>query len=166
VSEPLTILEEKLAEAHGAAIAATTATEKVEERTLDAALRYDLETMRDEARETRARCLAIEGSFGAEKANDMRAHANATSEKLLDMAGAWFKAGTSPLAAWTFLAMGEAGEVAAWTAIAELARATGNAEVEELVHWALPVQQRHLETALAGGRRLAVAADPVAPRWG
>lgn len=166
MSEPLTILEEKVAEAHGAAIAATTATEKVEQRLLDAELRHDLQRMRDEARETRARCLAVAESFGAEKANDMRAHANTTSEKLLDMVGAWFKAGTGPLAAWTFLVMGEAGEVAAWIAVAELARAAGNADVEELAAWALPVQERHLELALAGARRLAVTADPVAPRWG
>ena len=32
--------------------------------------------------------------------------------------------------------------------------------------WALPVQRRHLDTALSGVARLAELRDPTGPRWG
>src|SRR5919197_965538 len=105
----LTVLQEKLGEAHGLAIAAAVVVEKVEERTLDLELRRRLWTMQEEAAEVRARCLAVEEGFGEELAAELLAHANTTREHAADLAGAWFKAGTSPLRAWSFLAMGEAG---------------------------------------------------------
>jgi hypothetical protein len=161
----LTILQEKLAEAHGLAIAAEVVTEKVEGQTDGAHLIRDLGLMRLEVRETRERCLAAEQSFGAGPAAEMLAHANSTSLKGADLIGAWFKAGTDALAAWTFVAMGEAGEVAAWTAVRELSD-TEAPNVRALAEWALPVQERHLQIALAAVAGLATSADPAAPRSG
>lgn len=157
----LTVLQEKLAEAHGLAIAAAVVVDKVEERTLDLELRRRLWTMQEEAAEVRARCLAVEQRLGLEE--ELLAHANTTREHAADLAAAWFKAGTSPLRAWTFLAMGEAGEVATWASIEVLANADG---IAELAAWALPLQRRHLELALDGAAQLARQADPEAPRWG
>ena len=157
----LTVLQEKLAEAHGLAIAAAAVVDKVEERTLDLELRRRLWTMQEEAAEVRARCLAAEQRLGLE--DELLAHANVTREHAADLAAAWFKAGTSPLRAWAFLAMGEAGEVATWAAIEVLASGDG---VAELAAWALPLQRRHLELALDGADQLARQADPEAPRWG
>ena len=96
----------------------------------------------------------------------MLAHANSTSEKGADLLGAWFKAGTDPLRAWTFLAMGEAGEVAAWSAVGELAGRHPHEGVRELALWALPVQETHLRIALEGAVTLAAALEPAAARWG
>jgi hypothetical protein len=84
----------------------------------------------------------------------------------MDLAGAWFKAGTGPLTAWQFLAMGEAAEVAAWSALDRLAARDGDAPLQELAAWALPIQQRHLQVALDGAVALATTADPFAARWG
>jgi hypothetical protein len=162
----LTTLQEKLGEAHALAIAATTVTEKVEATVVDAALRHELRAMREDARETRARCLDAESGFGEETAQDILAHANSTSEKAMDLAGSWFKAGTGALAAWQFLAMGEAAEVAAWSALERLAARAGDQAVHELAAWALPIQRRHLQTALDGAVALASAVDPAAPRFG
>jgi hypothetical protein len=162
----LTVLEEKLAEAHGLAIAAAVVVDKVEERTFDLELRRRLWTMQEEAAEVRARCLAVEEGFGEELADELLAHANTTRERAADLAGAWFKAGTSPVGAWTFLAMGEAGEVATWAALRELA-ARGNVDgLAELAAWGLPLQRRHLELALDGAELLARNADPNDPRYG
>jgi hypothetical protein len=161
----LTVLQEKLAEAHGLAIAAAVVVDKVEERTLDLELRRRLWTMQEEAAETRARCLAAEERFGEELATELLAHAHATREQAAELSGAWFKAGTSPLRAWSFLAMGEAGEVATWTAVEALASRT-NDGIAELAAWALPLQRRHLELALDGAALLAAQADPHDPRWG
>jgi len=164
----LSVLEEKLAEAHGLAMAATVVTAKVEALTPLDGLRSDLETMRRDAEETRARCLHVEEAFGEELAHELLAHATSTKERSADLLPAWFKAGTGPLRAWVFLAMGEAAEVAAWTALAELAR-TGDvhaSRVRELATWGLPIQQGHLRTALDGAAALGRSADPNAPRWG
>ena len=157
----LTVLQEKLAEAHGLAIAAAVVVDKVEERTLELELRRRLWTMQEDAAEVRARCLEIERGLGL--ADELLAHANVTREHAADLAAAWFKAGTSPLRAWSFLAMGEAGEVATWAALEALADTDG---IAKLAAWALPLQRRHLELALDGATLLARQADPQGPRWG
>jgi hypothetical protein len=162
----LTVLEEKLAEAHGLAIGASVVTARLAEWVDLASLRPELEGMRRDAEETRARCVRAEESFGDDLATEMLAHANTTSEKTSDLTSAWIKGGTGPLAAWAFLAMGEAGEVAVWTTVARLAARAGSESVRELAAWALPVQERHLRTALDGAAALAGSVDPLGPRWG
>lgn len=163
----LTALEELLARAHGLAIAAVTVTGHVEARVVQAVVREELGQLREDARRTRAWCLDVEASLGDEElAQELLAHANTVEEKSADLVGNWFKAGTGPLEAVTFLAMAEAAEVATWRALAELAVGGGDASLVELVEWALPVQQRHLEIALDTAALLGRAADPAAPRWG
>jgi hypothetical protein len=162
----LSVLQEKLGEAHGLAMAAAVVTEHVQGRTDDSALSIELRRMREDAEEARARCLAAEREFEPERADEILAHANTTKEKAADMLGVWFKAGTGPLAAWSFLAMGEAAEVATWSALARLALRADPEGIGELALWGLPVQERHLQVALDGAARLAELADPHAERWG
>jgi hypothetical protein len=162
----LTVLQQKLAEAHGLAMAASVVTEKVAKRVEDEALLRELETMHEDAEETRARCLLVERTLPEELFEELRAHANSTNESAADLVGAWFKAGTDPLRAWSFLAMGEAAEVAVWSAVATLAVRADDDQTAELAAWALPVQRRHLAVALDGAVVLATAFDPVGPRWG
>jgi hypothetical protein len=162
----LTVLQQKLAEVHGLAMGATVVTHKVEELTEDPVLRRELERMRADAEETRARCVLVARILPEDLFDEVRAHAISTHETSADLVGAWFKAGTDPLRAWTYLAMGEAAEVAMWSALAALA---GNAEepnVAELVEWGLPIQRRHLAVALDGVVAVAAAVDAVGPRWG
>ena len=162
----LTVLQEALGEAHGLAIVAAATLDRVEERVLDERLRRDLDTMRLDANELRARCLEAERGRGEELAAELLARANTVAERGSDLALAWFKAGTGPLSAWSFLAMGEAAEVAAWAGIDALAAREKDETVAELAAWALPVERRHLQLALDGAARLAETLDPAAPRWG
>jgi hypothetical protein len=162
----LTVLQEQLGETHGLAISASEAVDKVESRLLEHRLRFRLDELRLDASETRARCLDVERRFGEELAAEILAHANTIGEKAADLAGSWFKAGTGPLAAWGFLAMGEAGEVVAWSALRSLAQRDGDARVTELAEWGLGVQERHLAVALEGAAELAERFEPAAPRWG
>lgn len=162
----LTVLQEQLGEAHGLAIAASETVDKVEARLLDAGLRRRLDELRLDAGEARARCLEAERRLGEETAAEILAHANTISEKAADLAGAWFKAGTGPLAAWSFLAMGEAAEVSAWSALCSLAARDGGGPLAELAEWGLGVQRRHLELALGGVPLLAERFEPDGPRWG
>jgi hypothetical protein len=162
----LTVLQQKLAEAHGLAVAATAVARKVEELVDDPELVRLLHGLERDAEETRARCLLVERRFGAELATELLQHANSTHHRGADLVGAWFKAGTDPVTAWAFLAMGEAGEVATWSAVASLAERGADADVLELAAWALPLQERHLENVLTASVRLADAFEPSAPRWG
>ena len=162
----LTVLQEKLGDAHGLAIAAAVTVDRVEERLADRDLRVVLGRMRLEANEARARCLELEDLLGGEAAQEILAHANRVSEKASNLAGAWFKAGTGPLDAWSFLAMGEAAEVATWRALDSLARRDGDQRLVALAEWGLPVQERHLADALSGVITLAESFRPGDPRWG
>jgi len=162
----LSTLQEKLGGVHGLAIGAASLTAMLVERTPDPSLLRELERMHSEANETRARCLALEETFGEGLAEELVAHANSMSETAADLVGAWFGAGTDPLASWTFLAMGEAGEVAAWTVLGTLASAATDAQILELAEWALPIQECHLRIALDGARTLARSLEPNAPRFG
>ncbi len=160
----LTVLQEALAETQGLAIAASATVDRVERRTVDRGLRRRLDELRLDAAEARARCLDAGRSFGDELAAEVLAHANTVSDRAADLAGTWFTAGTGPLAAWTFLVMGEAGEVASWSALRLLAEREGR--LVELAEWGLEVQRRHLELALEGVELLAERLEPAAPRRG
>jgi hypothetical protein len=162
----LTVLQEKLAEAHGLAIAASVVTAKVAERVSEPSLLDALSAMQEDADETRARCVLVERTLPEELYDEVRAHAISTKESAADLVGSWFKAGTDPLRAWAFLTMGEAAEVATWRMVATLSVLGEADDVGELAAWALPVQNRHLELALDGAVALAERFDPAAPRWG
>jgi hypothetical protein len=162
----LTELQEKLAEAHALAIAAATVTEKVELLTPEHELKLELHSMHADADDARARCRAYENSLDSELSDELLAHVNTAKEKAADLAGAWFKAGTSPISAWTFLAMGEAAEVAVWQTLQTLAAKAEDRKLLELATWALPIQRSHLDRALSGTVRLAELRDPTGPRWG
>jgi hypothetical protein len=163
----LSVLQEKLAEAHGLAGAAVVITELVEPRVADAESRHEVRVLRADAEETRARCIAAEERYDSDTATAMLEHANTTRERAADLAAAWFTAGTGPLAAWSFLTMGEAAEVAAWSAVATLAaKSRDGAALGDLPGWSVEVQTRHLETALRGAIRIAQLLDADAPRWG
>lgn len=162
----LSVLQQKLGEAHGLAMAATVVTERVQERTDDAALFVELRRLRDDAAEARARCLSAERAFEPARTDEILAHANTIKERASDLLGAWFKAGTGPLAAWSFLAMGEAAEVSTWSALVQLGRRADPDGIGALAEWGLPIQQRHLRIALDGAVRLAELAEPHADRWG
>ena len=162
----LTVLQEQLGNAHGLAMAAAEALDLVEERVLGDDLRQLLDDLRLDASELRGRCLEAERAFGEELAAEMLAGANRTAERAADLAASWFKAGTGPLEAWSFLAMGEAGEVAAWSALRSLAQRDGGGRLLELAQWALPVQQRHLQLALEGVTLLVERVGPGSPRFG
>ena len=149
-----TPLQEKLGEVLGLALAAPVVVGKVEARVEDAELLRGLAAMRRDAGAVQNRCAAIAAGWGDEVRWDVLAHAQYVQRKAGELAHAWFKAATDAVQAYEFLAMGEAGEVAATAALGVL---NGGADpaLEELVAWALPVQQRHLQQALDGCARAA-----------
>lgn len=152
----LTPLQEKLGEVLGLALAAPVVVAKVEERVEEAELRRGLAAMRREAEALRGRCAQIAAAWGGETRWDVLSHAEYVQRKAGAMAHAWFKAATDAVQAYEFLAMGEAGELAATAALGAANRG-GEAAVAALVAWALPIQERHLQEALDGCTRAAAA---------
>lgn len=160
----LSVLQQQLGEVHGLAMAASETVDRVEARVVNRELRRRLDALRLDASEIRGRCLEAERAYGEELGREIVEHANTVAEQAADLAEAWFKAGTSPLSAWSFLAMGEAGELSSWTALSSLAEREG--ELVELAAWGVDVQRRHLDLVLAGTPLVAELFEPAAPRWG
>src|SRR6476659_10178122 len=133
----LTNLESKLGEVVGLAMAAQEAGQKVAKLAKDDGndeLVGTLERMRDEAREVK------------QKAQEMM-------KTYLDQA-------SDSLDGFEFLTMAEAGEVGHWEILGTLNKRAAKSEVSELVSWALPIQQRHLETVRKASLELASEEDP------
>ena len=152
-------LEEKLAEVLGLAQAAQGATEKVESLVDDEDVRERLREMRAEAEETERRCTDLadvrEGRKTAilEKARETKSEAE-------QMMRTYLGPDADGLDGFEFMTMAEAGEVGHWAVLERLNEKAGEEQISDLVGWALPIQERHLETVQECALRLAAAHDP------
>lgn len=156
----LTTLEEKLAEVTGLAAAAQDAAKKVEGLLDDdSELLAAVRKMGEESAETERRCTdladAREGKKTAilDKAAETKAEAKAFMEIYLDEE-------SDELDGFEFLIMTEAGEAGHWAILGKVNEKAGEDEIRELVEWALPIQERHLEGVREGSLQLAADEDP------
>ncbi len=158
----LTNLEAKLGEVVGLAMAAQEAGQKVaklakEDGNQDVV--GTLERMRAQAAETEERGTNVASSFEGKKtaileeARDVKSKAQQMMKTYLDEA-------SDTLDGFEFLTMAEAGEVGHWEILDTLNRRAGNRDVSELVSWALPIQQQHLETVRSTSLQLAAEENP------
>ena len=159
-----TVLRRNRAEARGFAIAAAAVTRAVEARieALIFAASFDRCGRREE---TRARCLRVERRLPEELFDELRAHATSTHGEAADLVGASFEA-VKPSARGASSRWAEQARSPRGRRIAALAMHGDDGDVAELAAWALPVQKRHLETALDAIAPLSTTFDPVGPRWG
>jgi hypothetical protein len=159
----LTNLESKLGEVTGLAMAAQVATARVIKLASDegSPLVPDLEKMRDQAAETERRCTDLAGTFDGKKTAILE-EARATKSKGADMLKIYLDEDSDALDGFEFLTMCEAGEVGHWSVLKQMNENAGYPEITELVEWALPIQQGHLEGAFAGSKLLAANEDPQA----
>jgi len=161
----LTNLESKLGEVVGLAMAAQEAGQKVaklaREEGIDD-LVGTLERMRAQAEETEERGIEVASSFEGKKtaildeAREVKSKAQQMMKTYLDQA-------SDTLDGFEFLTMAEAGEVGHWEILDTLNRRAGNRNVSELVGWALPIQQQHLETVRSASLELAAEENPNEP---
>jgi hypothetical protein len=160
----LTNLEEKLAEVTGLAMAAQTATAKVMKLTeeQDESLVSTLQTMAEEAARTEERCVALAGSFEGKKTAILD-EAREVKQKAAEMMSTYLDPDADALDGFEFLTMAEAAEVGHWSVLGTMNRSAGNSELRELVDWALPIQERHLQDVLHGSTTLAAEEDPNEP---
>ena len=155
----LTPIEEKLAEVLGLAQAAQAATEKVEGLVDDGSIAERLRTMREEAAETESRCTdAADARDGKKTAIlDKAAETKAEAKEMMDT---YLGDDADGLDGFEFMTMAEAGEVGHWAVLGKLNETAAEQPIAELVEWALPIQERHLETVKECALELAGEEDP------
>jgi hypothetical protein len=155
----LTVLEEKLAEVLGLAMAAKAATDKVSRLTEEPQLSSMLERMHEEADETESRCTDIAGGIDGKKTAILE-KARETKSEGAEMMDTYLGDDADALDGFEFLTMAEAGEVGHWSVLRKLNERAGRDDLQELVDWALPIQERHFHDVLAGAVKLAGEEDP------
>jgi hypothetical protein len=155
----LTTLEEKLAEVTGLAMAAQGATDKISKLVEDDELKQVLERMNAEAKETEERCTQLAEELDGKKTAVLD-KARETKQEATEMMRTYLGNDAEGLDGFEFLTMAEAGEVGHWEVLGVLGQRAGKPDVQDLVEWATPIQQRHLEEARAGSLRLAADEDP------
>jgi hypothetical protein len=160
----LTKLEEKLAEVTGLALAAEAAGGKVTRLTekADEDLVSTLEKMAEEAAETAERCTELAGSFEGKKTAILE-EAREVKKKASEMMATYLDKDADALDGFEFLTMAEAAEVGHWSVLKTLNQQAGNRELDSLIDWALPIQERHFQDVLQGSVKLAEEEDPSEP---
>jgi hypothetical protein len=158
----LTNLESKLGEVAGLAMAAKTATQKVmklaREDDNDMLVTL-LERMQEEAAQTEQRCTELAGEFDGKKTAILD-EARETKDKAAQMLEIYLDDESDVLDGFEFLTMAEAGEAGHWEVLEQMAKSANASQVQELVSWALPIQQRHFETARETSAKLAADENP------
>jgi hypothetical protein len=155
----LTVLEEKLAEVLGLAQAAQGATQKVAGLLDDGEVAEVLRRMRSEAQETEKRCEQVAAERDGKKTAILE-KARETKGEATEMMSTYLGEDAEALDGFEFLVMAEAGEVGHWAVLGKLNEKAKEPEIEELVGWALPIQERHFSDAKNGSLKLAAEEDP------
>ena len=110
--------------------------------------------------ETEERCTELAGTFDGKKTAILE-EAQATKTKGSEMMSTYLDEDSDALDGFEFLTMAEAGEVGHWSVLKVLA--TNEAQVTELVRWALPIQRRHFDGVTQASLELAAEEDPSEP---
>jgi ABC-type transporter Mla subunit MlaD len=160
----LTRLESKLAEVLGLAGAAKGASEKVRSMLDDDQrdLASELARMHEEASETEDRCTEVAEALDGKKTAVLE-KARETRQEATEMMETYLAGEDEALDGFEFLTMAEAGEVGHWSIVKKLNEKAGVESIAALAEWALPIQQRHLQTVLEGSLAIASREDPNEP---
>jgi hypothetical protein len=158
----LTNLETKIAEVIGLAQAAQGATEKIEQLVDDDGLKQTLQRMREEAIETEERTTTVAENLDGKKTAILE-KARETKQEATQMMQTYLGDDADGLDGFEFLTMAEAGEVGHWEILRAMNEQAGNPQLDEVIQWATPIQQRHFEEARGGSLQLAAEEDPDEP---
>ena len=161
----LTQLESKVGEVLGLAQAAQEATRKVKslaQKEKQRDLVEQLNQIAQEAKETAQRVTQVAGSFQGKK-SAISQDAREVKQKATEMMQTYLDDDADALDGFEFLTMAEAGETGHWRVLGEMSRKAGHMELQDVVEWVTPIQERHFEQALEGARTLAAEEDPNDP---
>ena len=159
----LTAIESKLGEVLGLAMAAQDATAKVGKLVEDEGghddLRSTLQRMAKEAKETEERTTDLASELDGKKTAILE-KARETKQEATEMMSTYLGDDADALDGFEFLTMAEAGEVGHWSVLGKLNEQAGDQRLQQLIEWALPIQERHFDDVKAGSLKLAAEEDP------
>ena len=158
----LTVLESKIGEVLGLAMAAQGATDKIGrlvEEEGDQELVAVLDRMKEEAVETEERCIERAEEFDGKKTAILE-KAREVKQEATEMMRTYLGDDADALDGFEFLTMAEAGEAGHWSIVEVLAQRARDAQTSKLAMWAKPIQERHFEEAKEGSLKLAHSEDP------
>ena len=158
----LTQLETKLAEVIGLAQAAQGAIDKVSNLVDDDALKRQLEQVKQEAAETEERSTQVAENLDGKKTAILE-KARETKQEATEMMQTYLGDDADELDGFEFLTMAEAGEVGHWEILGAMNQKAGNQELQQVIEWATPIQEKHLQQARQGSLQLAAEEDPNEP---
>jgi hypothetical protein len=158
----LTNLETKIAEVIGLAQAAQGATQKVEGLLEHDELKQTLQRMHEEAIETEERTISVAEGLDGKKTAILE-KARETKQEASQMMQTYLGSDADELDGFEFLTMAEAGEAGHWEILGAMNERAGNAELQQVIQWATPIQQRHFQEARQGSLQLAAEEDPNEP---
>ncbi|HEY8192435.1 MAG TPA: hypothetical protein VIF36_00795 [Gaiellaceae bacterium] len=158
----LTQLDTKIAEVIGLAQAAQGATEKISGLVEDGEIKQTLERMNKEAVETEERTTQVVESFDGKKTAILE-KARETKQEATEMMSTYLGDDADGLDGLEFLTMAEAGEVGHWQILGTMNQKAGNSDLQQVIEWVTPIQQRHFEQTLQGSLKLAAEEDPNEP---
>ncbi len=105
------------------------------------------------------RCTSLIEGFDGKKTAILE-KARETKQEATEMMSTYLGEDADGLDGFEFLTMAEAGEVGHWSVVAKMNEKARNSELQEVVDWALPLQQEHFQRALDGSLKLAAEEDP------
>ena len=155
----LTMLESKVGEVIGLAQAAKDSTKKIAKLVKDPEIGATLKRMTEEAAETERRTKEIAGEFTGKKSAIMD-EAKTTKAKATEIMSTYLDEDADALDGLEFLTMAEAAETGHWEVLQTMNRKAGNARLQEVTDFVLPIQQRHLQETRSGLQKLAAEEDP------
>jgi len=118
-----------------------------------------LRRMREQAEETERRCEEAAGEREGKKTAILE-KAQETKTEAVEMMRTYLGEDSDELDGFEFLIMSEAGEAGHWAILGKLNESAGEQAVQELVDWALPIEEEHLKTVREGSLQLAAEEDP------
>jgi hypothetical protein len=155
----LTVLDRKIAVVLGLAQAAQGAIDKVSKLVDDDALRSQLDQLKQEAVETEERTTRLVEDLDGKKTAVLE-KARETKQEASEMMSTYLGDDADGLDGFEFLTMAEAAEVGHWQIVGKLNEKARNTELQQIVEWVTPIQQRHFQQALEGSLQLAADEDP------
>ena len=158
----LTNIESKLGEVLGLAQAAKGNVKKLAKLVEDEQLLRQMEQMAEEAAVTEERVTEVAGSFEGKKTAILD-KARETKSEADQMMSTYIGEDSDELDAFEFLTMAEAGELGHWAIVRTMNQKLGNPEIQQLVDFALPIEEKHVQIVREGSLKLAAEEDPNAP---
>jgi hypothetical protein len=155
----LTTLEAKIGEVLGLAQAAQGAIDKVSKLVDDQELRSELDRVKQEAVETEQRTTQYVEDLDGKKTAVLE-KARETKQEATEMMSTYLGSDADGLDAFEFLTMAEAAEVGHWKIVGKMNEKAGDSQLQAIVEWVTPIQERHFQGALQGSLKLAAEEDP------